>query len=182
MKWNRTDCEWWSKSHNNIEHEMSINKNLTYKVTSIISPSCWYRQINDNFLFLRIVNLGREEKEEKARERGRQALSIHSEFTLSARLLQRRAGNSENVVPGPRERSEVGRQSARKRGGCATESRARGLSGLGALATPTLAFSVSTFRRARTREFGIVALIKPARVTSHEWWRHSPWFLTIHHV
>lgn len=58
----------------------------------------------------------------EARERERQASSIRREFTLSAELLQRYgAGNSENVVPGPPEGgSEVGRQSARKRGGSAS--------------------------------------------------------------
>jgi len=102
-------------------------------------------------------------------------LSIRREFTLSATLpgasvVQGRASNSENVQRGPGLRKRVGgrHRQAGWQAECQKERRfpraGTGHSGLSGLSV--LAFSVSTFRHAHTREFGIVTLIKLARVTS----------------
>jgi len=65
-----------------------------------------------------------------------------------------------------RDRSEIDKQSARKKEGSATRNRTRGFQARRPRrANPRLL----SFRHVHTRGFGIVALIKPVRVTSHEW-------------
>jgi len=120
----------------------------------------------------------RRRKSWKARERGTSSVDSPWIYAKCSAVAATGPVIRRTWSRGPGGGSEVGRQSARKRGGSAIGNRARSLLGLTA---PTLASSVSTFRRAHTRGFGIVALIKLARVTSHERWRHSPWFLAVHH-
>lgn len=112
-----------------------------------------------------------------ARETGRQAPSIRREFTLSV-VAETGAGNSENVVPGPRGR--VGDQQAH----CQKERRFRDREQgtrftLGTAPRPS---SPPRFLHlpALACGFGIVALIKPARVTGGD--VTLPWFLTVHRL